>query len=44
MKRREFTKVLGAVAAGLAAGSASARTKRHKAKDKPAEKAEQQHL
>jgi hypothetical protein len=36
MKRREFTKVLGAVAAGLAAGSAL------RADEKPADKAEKQ--
>jgi hypothetical protein len=41
MKRREFTKVLGAVAAGLAAGSALSADEKDKAKDKPAEKAEQ---
>ena len=34
MKRREFTKVMGAVAAGLAAGSVV------RAQDKPADKAE----
>ena len=34
MKRREFTKVMGAVAAGLAAGSAL------RADDKPADKAD----
>jgi hypothetical protein len=42
MKRREFTKVLGAVAAGLAAGSALRADEKagDKAKDKPADKAE----